>query len=80
MWEKNSYTQFSHPAYTHTNKHSHTHSHTHTHTGVLTITGARTEDSGMYVCSANGVEGVFSLSVVEIASGLCSLIVQHTAV
>ena len=32
----------------------------------------------MYVCSANGVEGVFSLSVIE---GVCfSLIMQYTAV
>ncbi|CAI8025147.1 Titin [Geodia barretti] len=31
--------------------------------GVLTIPGARVEDSGVYVCSASGVQGSFTLSV-----------------
>ena len=33
--------------------------------GVLTITEAQTEDSGVYVCSASGVEGSYSLSITD---------------
>ena len=31
--------------------------------GVLTIPGASVEDSGVYVCTASGVQGTFTLSV-----------------
>ena len=71
-WKYEFYEQLSRHmhSYAHTHSLSLTHTHTHTHTGVLTIMGAKTEDSGVYVCSANGVEGVFSLSVMKTASGL----------
>ena len=37
--------------------------------GVLTIPGASVEDSGVYVCTASGVQGTFTLSVMEQESG-----------